>query len=53
MATTTVTNIGYTGTIQNAEVLGEYGIPVNAYLWGAGGGSTSQAAGNAGGYSKV
>ena len=53
MTTTTVTNIGYTGTIQNASVLGEYGIPVNAYLWGAGGGSTSQAAGNAGGYSKV
>ena len=53
MTTTTVTNIGYTGTVQNASVLGEYGIPVNAYLWGAGGGSTSQAAGNAGGYSKV
>ena len=53
MATTTVTNIGYTGTIQNASVLGEYGIPVNAYLWGGGGGSTSSAAGNAGGYSKV
>ena len=53
MTTTTVTNIGYTGTVQNANVLGEYGIPVNAYLWGGGGGSTSQAAGNAGGYSKV
>jgi len=53
MTTTTVTNIGYTGTVQNATVTGEYGIPVNAYLWGAGGGSTSQAAGNAGGYSKV
>lgn len=53
MTTTTVTNIGYTGTVQNAEVLGEYGIPVNAYLWGAGGGSTPNAAGNAGGYSKV
>ena len=53
MTTTTVTNIGYTGTIQNADVLGEYGIPVNAYLWGGGGGSTSIAAGNAGGYSKV
>jgi hypothetical protein len=53
MTTTTITNIGYTGTIQNADVLGEYGIPVNAYLWGGGGGSTSIAAGNAGGYSKV
>jgi hypothetical protein len=53
MTTTTVTNIGYTGTVQNANVLGEYGIPVNAYLWGGGGGSTSQAAGNAGGYSKI
>ena len=53
MTTTTVTNIGYTGTVQNADVLGEYGIPVNAYLWGGGGGSTSIAAGNAGGYSKV
>ena len=56
MATTTVTNIGYTGTIQNAEVLGEYGIPVNAYLWGGGGGGAPGnygAPGNAGGYSKV
>ena len=53
MSNTTVTNVGYTGTVQNATVTGEYGIPVNAYLWGAGGGSTSQAAGNAGGYSKV
>jgi hypothetical protein len=53
MTTTTVTNIGYTGTIQNANVYGEYGIPVNAYLWGAGGGSATQAPGNAGGYSKV
>ena len=52
MATTTVTNIGYTGTIQNATVTGEFGIPVNAHLWGAGGGS-SNANGNAGGYSKV
>jgi len=53
MTTTTVTNVGYTGTVQNATVTGEYGIPVNAYLWGAGGGSTPNAAGNAGGYSKV
>ena len=56
MTTTTVTNIGYTGTIQNAEVLGEFGIPVNAYLWGAGGGGAPGnygAPGNAGGYSKV
>ena len=56
MTTTTVTNIGYTGTIQNAEVLGEYGIPVNAYLWGAGGGGAPGnygLPGNAGGYSKV
>ena len=52
MTTTTVTNIAYTGTIQNASVYGEYGIPVNAYLWGAGGGG-SRANGNAGGYSKV
>jgi len=52
MATTTITNIGYTGTIQNATVTGEFGIPVNAHLWGAGGGS-SNANGNAGGYSKV
>ena len=53
MSNTTVTNVGYTGTVQNATVTGEYGIPVNAYLWGAGGGSTPNAAGNAGGYSKV
>ena len=53
MATTTVTNIGYTGTIQNATVTGEFGIPVNAYLWGGGGGSATQASGNAGAYSKV
>jgi len=53
MATTTVTNIGYTGTIQNATVTGEFGIPVNAYLWGGGGGSATQAPGNAGAYSKV
>jgi len=56
MSNTTVTNIGYTGTIQNAEVLGEYGIPVNAYLWGGGGGGAPGnfgAPGNAGGYSKV
>jgi hypothetical protein len=56
MTTTTVTNIGYTGTIQNATVTGEFGIPVNAYLWGAGGGSAPGnfgAPGNAGGYSKV
>jgi hypothetical protein len=52
MATTTVTNISYSGTIQNATVTGEFGIPVNAYLWGAGGGSAREA-GNAGGYSKV
>ena len=53
MTTTTVTNIGYTGTIQNANVYGEYGIPVNAYLWGGAGGSATQASGNAGAYSKV
>ena len=56
MTTTTVTNIGYTGTIQNATVTGEFGIPVNAYLWGAGGGGAPGnygAPGNAGGYSKV
>ena len=56
MATNTVTNIGYTGTIQNATVTGEFGIPVNAYLWGAGGGSAPSRGGlpgNAGGYSKV
>ena len=52
MSNTTVTTIGYTGTIQNATVTGEFGIPVNAYLWGAGGGS-ARAAGNAGAYSKV
>jgi hypothetical protein len=52
MTTTTVTNIGYTGTIQNATVTGQYGVPVNAHLWGAGGGS-SNASGNAGAYSKV
>ena len=56
MATTTVTNIGYTGTIQNANVYGVFGVPVNAYLWGAGGGSAPGRGGlpgNAGGYSKV
>ena len=56
MTTTTVTNIGYTGTIQNATVTGEFGIPVNVHLWGAGGGSAPSRGGlpgNAGGYSKV
>ena len=52
MASTTITNISYSGTIQNATVTGEFGIPVNAHLWGAGGGSAREA-GNAGGYSKV
>ena len=53
MSSTTITNISYAGTTQVGNVVGTYGIPVNAYLWGGGGGGTSQASGNAGGYSKV
>lgn len=51
--TTTVTTIPYTATIQNATVTGEFGLPVTAHLWGGGGGSATQAAGNAGAYSTV
>ena len=49
----TITNISYTGTTQTGNVTATYGIPVTAYIWGAGGGSTALYPGAGGGYSQV
>ena len=53
MATTTITNISYTGSTAIATVEGSYGIPVVAHIWGGGGGGSPLYPGAGGGYSRV
>ena len=53
MTTTTTISFPYPGNNQIARVDSTYGVPVTAYIWGAGGGSTALYPGAGGGYSQV